>query len=162
MLFLHLVAENCCKTAGTISHKDALEKAKSEYRKYQEQTLSPVEEAYLETIKGLERPRRDSRRKRMKFKFTIQPYQTEAVDVEIERDITNWMVSDEDLYMGFANNQIRLDYRQILSNVNRIQVRNNIALAQSLASGGLGACSLTWKWRPVRVKLMYTSKPCSN
>ena len=43
------------ENAGTISHKDAMEKAKSEYRKYQEQTLSPVEEAYLETIKGLEK-----------------------------------------------------------------------------------------------------------
>lgn len=42
------------QNAGTISHKDAMEKARSEYRKYQEQTLSPVEEAYLETIKGLE------------------------------------------------------------------------------------------------------------
>ena len=98
----------------------------------------------------------------MKFKFTIQPYQTEAVDsvvgvfagqpfndrftyrrdVEIERDVTNWMLSDEELYMGFANNQIRLDFGQLLTNVNRIQGRNNIALAQTLASGGLGACSL--------------------
>ena len=98
----------------------------------------------------------------MKFKFTIQPYQTEAVDsvvgvfagqpfndrftyrrdVEIERDVTNWMLSDEKLYMGFANNQIRLDFGQLLTNVNRIQGRNNIALAQSLSSGGLGACSL--------------------
>jgi len=43
------------QNAGTISHKDAMEKARSEYRKYQEQTLSPVEEAYLETIKGLEK-----------------------------------------------------------------------------------------------------------
>ena len=98
----------------------------------------------------------------MKFKFTIQPYQTEAVDsvvgvfagqpfndrftyrrdVEIERDVTNWMLSDEELYMGFANNQIRLDFGQLLTNVNRIQGRNNIALAQTLSSGGLGACSL--------------------
>ena len=43
------------QNAGTISHKNAMEKARSEYRKYQEQTLSPVEEAYLETIKGLEK-----------------------------------------------------------------------------------------------------------
>ena len=33
------------------SHKQALEKAKSEYRKYQEITLTPVEKAYLESIK---------------------------------------------------------------------------------------------------------------
>ena len=59
----------------------------------------------------------------MKFKFTIQPYQTEAVesvagvfagqpfndrftyrrDVEIKRDVTNWMIPDSFLiiYAGF-------------------------------------------------------------
>ena len=37
--------------AGSVSHKQALEKAKSEYRKYQEVTLTPVEKAYLESIK---------------------------------------------------------------------------------------------------------------
>lgn len=37
--------------AGTVSHKKALEKAKAEYRKYQEITLSPVEQAYLESVK---------------------------------------------------------------------------------------------------------------
>ena len=37
--------------SGSVSHKQALEKAKSEYRKYQEITLTPVEKAYLERIK---------------------------------------------------------------------------------------------------------------
>ena len=37
--------------AGSVSHKQVLEKAKSEYRKYQEITLTPVEKAYLESIK---------------------------------------------------------------------------------------------------------------
>ena len=37
--------------AGSVSHKQALEKAKSEYRKYQEITLTPVEKAYLESMK---------------------------------------------------------------------------------------------------------------
>ena len=66
---------------------------------------------------------------KMKFKFTVQPYQTKAVesvvgvfagqpyndrftyrrDVEIERDITNYMLSDEELAMGFANAKVRLD-----------------------------------------------------
>jgi NAD(P)H-dependent flavin oxidoreductase YrpB (nitropropane dioxygenase family) len=41
--------------AGTVSHRQALEKAQAEYRKFQAQTLSPVEEAYLETVKGLEK-----------------------------------------------------------------------------------------------------------
>lgn len=37
--------------AGTVSHAQALEKAKEEYRKYQAETLSPVEKAYLEAVK---------------------------------------------------------------------------------------------------------------
>jgi hypothetical protein len=37
--------------AGSVSHNKALEKAKSEYRKYQENTLAPVEESYLKSIK---------------------------------------------------------------------------------------------------------------
>ena len=41
--------------AGTVSHQQALEKAQAEYRKFQAQTLSPVEEAYLETVKGHEK-----------------------------------------------------------------------------------------------------------
>ena len=53
------------KNAGTVSHQQAMEKAKTEYRKYQKQTLSPVEKAYLETIKGLEKTaKRKSREKK--------------------------------------------------------------------------------------------------
>ena len=37
--------------AGSVSHAQALEKATTEYRKYQSNTLSPVEEAYSETVK---------------------------------------------------------------------------------------------------------------
>lgn len=98
----------------------------------------------------------------MKFKFTIQPYQTEAVasvtgvfagqpfhdhfayrrDIQIERDITNWMMTDEELFMGFANAKVQLDFGQLLENIHRIQRRNNIKLADTIASNGLGACSL--------------------
>ena len=39
--------------AGSISHQQAIEKATDEYRKWQINTLSPVEEAYLDTIKSL-------------------------------------------------------------------------------------------------------------
>lgn len=39
--------------SGTVSHKQAMDKAKSEYRKYQEITLTPVEQAYLESIKEI-------------------------------------------------------------------------------------------------------------
>ena len=38
--------------SGSVSHAQALEKATTEYRKYQNNTLSPVEEAYLETVKA--------------------------------------------------------------------------------------------------------------
>ena len=41
--------------SGKVSHEDAMKKAKSEYRKYQVITLSPVEEEYLKSIKGLEK-----------------------------------------------------------------------------------------------------------
>lgn len=47
--------EQLLQGAGKISHKQAMEKAEAEYRKYQVQTLSPVEEAYLDTIKTLEK-----------------------------------------------------------------------------------------------------------
>ncbi|MBO7107642.1 MAG: virulence RhuM family protein, partial [Verrucomicrobia bacterium] len=39
------------ENAGSVSHQQAIEKATDEYRKYQVQTISPVEEAYLETLK---------------------------------------------------------------------------------------------------------------
>lgn len=97
----------------------------------------------------------------MKFKFTIQPYQTEAVesvarvfagqpfndhftyrrDAHIERDLTNWMISDEELYMGFANAKVQLDSIHLLENVRKVQAHNNIKLSEAL-TGGAGACSL--------------------
>ena len=36
--------------SGKVSHDEAMKKAKEEYRKYQKNTLSPVEHAYMETI----------------------------------------------------------------------------------------------------------------
>ncbi len=47
--------EEVLENAGSISHKQAMEKAVAEYRKYQEATLSPVEEAYIESIKSIEK-----------------------------------------------------------------------------------------------------------
>ena len=41
--------------SGKVSHDEAMKKAKEEYRKYQEITLSPVEEEYLKSVKGLEK-----------------------------------------------------------------------------------------------------------
>ncbi len=98
----------------------------------------------------------------MKFKFKIQPYQTEAVesvvsvfagqpfndrftyrrDAEVELDFSNYMLSDEELYIGFANARLALDNSKLLENIRKIQARNNIKLSDSIASGGMGACSL--------------------
>ena len=44
--------------AGKISHAQAMERAKGEYLKFQSQNLSPVEEAYLQTIKAVEKTAR--------------------------------------------------------------------------------------------------------
>lgn len=41
--------------AGSVTHRQALEKAREEYKKYRVKTLSPVEEDYLKTIKSLEK-----------------------------------------------------------------------------------------------------------
>lgn len=50
--------------AGSISHQQAIKIAEKEYRKYQVKTLSPVEQAYLDTIKNW---RKKPRRKRKKM-----------------------------------------------------------------------------------------------
>jgi len=39
--------------AGTVSHEQAIEKAKSEYKKYQVKTISPVEREYLNALKQI-------------------------------------------------------------------------------------------------------------
>lgn len=43
------------QNSGNVSHKQAVEKAKIEYRKYQEKNIAPVEQAYLDSIKALEK-----------------------------------------------------------------------------------------------------------
>ena len=43
------------KDAGSVSHAAAIEKAHSEYRKYQQKTLTPVEKAYLKSIREAEK-----------------------------------------------------------------------------------------------------------
>jgi hypothetical protein len=43
------------QNAGKVSHEQATEKATKEYKKFQAKTLSPVEKAYLENIKLLEK-----------------------------------------------------------------------------------------------------------
>ena len=50
---LKTTGEKLLQGAGKISHAQAMEKATEEYRKYQVQNLSPVEEEYLESIKNI-------------------------------------------------------------------------------------------------------------
>lgn len=50
---LKTTGEKVLQGAGSISHAQAMEKATKEYRKYQAQNLSPVEEEYLESIKNI-------------------------------------------------------------------------------------------------------------
>ena len=52
---LSSTGEKLLENAGCVSHKQAVDKALDEYRKYQVLTLSPVEKAYLETIKSIEK-----------------------------------------------------------------------------------------------------------
>ncbi|BEU88844.1 DEAD/DEAH box helicase family protein [Selenomonas sp. TAMA-11512] len=99
----------------------------------------------------------------MKFKFTIQPYQTEAVEsvtgvfagqsfaspLSYRRDVPQAAQAslfdgeaDDDFAMGFANALVELGVGQMLTNINRVQSRNNIHLSQSVVTGGLGRCSL--------------------
>lgn len=97
----------------------------------------------------------------MNFKFTIQPYQTEAVNavvnvftgqpyvdnktyqrnIEIDKDLTNWQISDDELKSGYANAAVQLSSQQLLANIRKIQGQNNIKLSEALMDS-LGACSL--------------------
>ena len=50
---LTMSGEKLLVGAGTVSHEQAIDKAKSEYKKYQARTLSEVEQAYLDCINEL-------------------------------------------------------------------------------------------------------------
>lgn len=50
---LQTTGEKVLQGAGMISHAQAIKKAAAEYKKYQVQNLSPVEEEYMESIKNL-------------------------------------------------------------------------------------------------------------
>lgn len=59
---LKSTGEDVLVGAGKVSHTQAIEKAKAEYRKFQVQNLSPVEEAYLDSIRSLEQTARKKER----------------------------------------------------------------------------------------------------
>lgn len=52
-LILSSTGEKLLEGSGSISHQRAMEKAEAEYRKFQVRELSPVEQAYINTIKSL-------------------------------------------------------------------------------------------------------------
>ena len=52
-MILSSTGEKVLIGAGSISHNQAIEKAKTEYKKYQVKTISPVEKEYLESLKML-------------------------------------------------------------------------------------------------------------
>lgn len=98
----------------------------------------------------------------MKLKFTNQQYQTDAVnsvinvfegqpfndhftylrDVEVERNLTNYYLSDEELRMGFANAEVQLTDEELLENIQKVQKDNDIPISKKLVTDDLGACSL--------------------
>ena len=51
---LTMSGERLLQGTGKISHKQAIEKAETEYKKYQAKTLSDVEKAYLDSLKQIE------------------------------------------------------------------------------------------------------------
>lgn len=95
----------------------------------------------------------------MKFKYTIQPYQTEAVNsvvgvfagqpfydrISYRRDVADDagnLFSQNEPREGFANAKLQLDSGQLLDNIRNMQKRNNIKLSQTLKTSNLGCCSL--------------------
>ena len=59
---LSSTGEKLLTDGGKISHEKAIEKAKTEYKKYQVKTLSPVEKAYLDTIKNVNKKIEDNKK----------------------------------------------------------------------------------------------------
>ena len=51
---LTMSGEQLLQGNGSISHEKAIEKATSEYKKYQQKTLSDVEKDFLNSIKEIE------------------------------------------------------------------------------------------------------------
>ena len=93
----------------------------------------------------------------MKFKFKIQPYQTDAVEnttavfagqpchdgTQYRRDLgkVNRNLFDEGEDAGYRNHDIELTSKQLLDNIRKIQALSDLTLSESL-SRGLGAVNL--------------------
>lgn len=57
---LTMSGENLLQGAGAISHEKAVKKATTEYKKYQQKTLSEAEKNYLENLKAIENKTRNN------------------------------------------------------------------------------------------------------
>ena len=93
----------------------------------------------------------------MKFKFKIQQYQTDAVERTVKvfegqpstdslayrRDLGKRAATlyDDELEMGYRNNEIQLLPKEILANIRKAQAAGDIKLSDSLVPS-IGACSL--------------------
>ena len=53
--------KNLLDNAGSISHKQAIEKAEGEYQRFIQKNLSPVEESYLDTIRELNKTAKENK-----------------------------------------------------------------------------------------------------
>lgn len=60
---LSSTGEHLLVNAGKISHQQAMDKALKEYRQFQVKTISPVEQAYVDAIKQLEKKAKQKSRK---------------------------------------------------------------------------------------------------
>ena len=63
---LTMSGEQLLQGNGSISHKQAVDKATDEYKKYKARTISDVEEDYLDSIKILEQ-RTEKKQKQVQF-----------------------------------------------------------------------------------------------
>ena len=59
------------QNSGTVSHTQVVAKTKSEYRKYQEKTIAPVEQAYLDSIKVLEKEAKKNSKKQGGWQYQM-------------------------------------------------------------------------------------------
>ena len=93
----------------------------------------------------------------MKFKFKIQPYQTEAVEntvsvfagqpchdeTQYRRDLGDGPVNifDDGDDTGYRNHDVELSPKQLLDNIRKVQAGSDLSLSERLSSG-LGAVNL--------------------
>ena len=53
--FSKMYGKGVLPDAGKVSHDQAIDKAEKEYKKYQAKTISPVEEAYIDSVKEIQK-----------------------------------------------------------------------------------------------------------